>query len=253
MNLYRRFAFLLAISSAACGLPQEGDIGQFQVALVRNNTVFRVTQVFQLHVFRAVTRSGASVTCSDIPTNFRPGDELLLEVPDSPRSIPWKQKTTEATIQNVVVPPDEKLVIVALALAQWGIKGVHTVGTACQDNLSFSAGTSQTVPLTMRPTSGAVCLQTSECWAGLSCEKSFPGGYCLKLGCAGDQDCPPGSRCISDETAGNVCLATCEGISDCNTAPPQTQVCEGRFGPTSGGCGNSCVYPLWKVGNKCPI
>jgi hypothetical protein len=248
----------LAPALAACAPPPVADAatGRLGLALVSDSAIFKVVQVWQIHVVKAQTATGASVTCSDIPGNYRPGDGVLVPVLDPPKNIPWSGGTDEAKVQRFDVPVDTKLVIVVKGLALYA-SGVHSAAAGCQDNLTFKADTTTDVTVDVKATTGAACNSQPECEPALICHKGpdFNGGYCAKLGCAGDQDCPPGAVCASDGALGGICLRRCETQRDCtvDTAKGQlVQACEGRLGPTAGGCAEVCVYPLWNKSNKCP-
>jgi hypothetical protein len=249
---------LLACSAAllvACAPPPEPgeELGQARLALVSDSMIFTLIQVFQIHAVKGETASGASVTCGDIPGNYRPGDGMLVPVLDPPKNIPWNQSTVEATVQKFEVPAAQKLVILVKGLTQYS-KGIHTIASGCQDNLTFAPGTLQEIAVDVKATTGAACNAQPECELNLVCHKGqdFNGGYCARLGCTGDQDCPPGSTCASDSTTGGICLRRCETQRDCTTSPFQlVQECVGRAGPTSKGCGRVCVWPLWNKANAC--
>lgn len=245
---------LLAALLAGCSPPPwEDELGQARLALVSDSTIFTLIQVFQVHVVKAETASGASVTCGDIPGNYRPGDGQLVPVLDPPKNIPWNQGVDEAKVQKFEVPASTKLVILVKGLSQYA-KGIHTIAFGCQDNLTFSPGSLQDVAVDVKATTGAACNAQPECEPNLICHKGpdFNGGYCATLGCSGDQDCPPGSLCASDTATGGICLRRCETQRDCTTNPFQlVQECVGRSGPTAKGCGRVCVWPLWNKSNAC--
>jgi len=233
--------------------PRAGDeLGRVQLGLVLDAAVFKVIQVFQVHVVKATTTSGASVTCQDIPANYKTGDSSLVPIDGTPKSISWSGDTKEARVESFEVPADERLVFVAKGLAQYA-QGVQTVAVGCQDNLTFKAGAKQELSIDVRATTGAACNGQPECENGLFCQKGegFSGGYCAKYPCGGDQDCPPGTHCVNDPDSGGLCLRACESPADCNTSPPQSQDCVGRAGPSGAGCPTVCVYPLWNKTGKC--
>lgn len=246
---------LLASVAGACSPPPapDGELGRARVALVSDSAIFTQIQVFQIHVVKGETATGASVTCSDIPGNYRPGDSQLVPVLDPPKNIPWNQSAEEAKVQKFEVPANTKLVFLVKGLTQY-TKGIHTIAFGCQDNLTFSPGSLQDVAIDVKATTGAPCNAQPECEVNLICHKGqdFNGGYCAKLGCTGDQDCPPGSLCASDSTLGGICLRRCETQRDCTTSPFQlVQECVGRTGPTVKGCARVCVWPLWNKTNAC--
>jgi len=82
---------------------------------------------------------------------------------------------------------------------------------------------------------GSPCKSASECAAGLSCETSFPGGYCYRASCAGG--CPAGSFCWG----GNTCVQPCVGAAN-NQCPRPEQVCKPLvgFGTTTPFCRPDC-------------
>lgn len=71
---------------------------------------------------------------------------------------------------------------------------------------------------------GSACTKTEECVAGGNCltnvnlqivQLDFPKGYCSKMGCSTDNDCPSGSGCLAIT---QTCLKTCTNASQCRTA-----------------------------------
>ena len=58
------------------------------------------------------------------------------------------------------------------------------------------------------------CPPLEESDAGLEC-LPFKAGYCGLTDCAGDEDCPSGSACVTHEGA-NYCFLVCVNKEDCN-------------------------------------
>ena len=248
----RRRIWMLLLGAAACVTtcvaPPDERVGGLRLGIVQDSAIFKIIEAFQIHVVKATTTAGASVTCGDIPSNFKLGDTQLLPMID-PLGIPWKGGTEEARSPSFQVPAGEKVVVVVTGLTRYE-KGVHTVARGCQDNLILKAGSTQDLSIDVKATTGMACMATPECELNLICNKgaSFPGGYCAKVGCTGDIQCPPGSHCISDTSLGGICLGMCDAPKDCDTS---RQDCVGRIGPTAKGCAAVCIWPLWSTGNKC--
>ncbi len=69
---------------------------------------------------------------------------------------------------------------------------------------------------------GAACDDDSDCYVGdleLTC-LPFKGGYCGLEGCAGDEECPPGSACVAHEDGQNYCFLVCREKVECNPTRP---------------------------------
>jgi hypothetical protein len=73
---------------------------------------------------------------------------------------------------------------------------------------------------------GAACGKDDDCYAeetALTC-LPFKGGYCGLKGCAGNEDCPPGSACVQHDDGQNYCFLTCTEKIQCNpTRPPEIE------------------------------
>jgi hypothetical protein len=63
---------------------------------------------------------------------------------------------------------------------------------------------------------GAKCNMDAQCLDGYSCF-DWPGGYCVQLDCAVDEDCPSGSACLPLLFNGQACFDTCATDADCRT------------------------------------
>lgn len=64
---------------------------------------------------------------------------------------------------------------------------------------------------------GAQCTGNDQCDADTNqvC-LSFKGGYCGKMGCSRDTDCPTDSACIMHTDGANYCFRTCVDKANCN-------------------------------------
>ena len=51
---------------------------------------------------------------------------------------------------------------------------------------------------------------------GQSCLTQFKGGYCGVAGCTSDEECPPGSACVTHDDGMNYCFLICNVKADCN-------------------------------------
>ena len=72
---------------------------------------------------------------------------------------------------------------------------------------------------------GEACMVPGDCMAGGTClttvdilsliQLEFTGGYCSKMGCTSDAQCPEGSGC---QTLTSTCLQKCTRANECRTA-----------------------------------
>lgn len=68
---------------------------------------------------------------------------------------------------------------------------------------------------------GAECTTNEDCppqdELELACLTQFKGGYCGRVDCTGDVDCPEGSACVTHQEDGtNYCFRECQDKPDCN-------------------------------------
>ncbi|HEY5927206.1 MAG TPA: hypothetical protein VIV11_36215 [Kofleriaceae bacterium] len=65
---------------------------------------------------------------------------------------------------------------------------------------------------------GAQCTDSEQCNVddGQSCLLGFKGGYCGRMGCTADLDCPALSACIAHTDGVNYCFRTCVDKPECN-------------------------------------
>lgn len=92
---------------------------------------------------------------------------------------------------------------------------------------------------------GAECTQTAECENELlTCLTQFSGGYCGKAGCAGDVDCPPGSRCVN-HLGTNFCFLECLDKPECNVnrSVANEANCSSSITRVDSGGWKACVPP----------
>lgn len=67
---------------------------------------------------------------------------------------------------------------------------------------------------------GATCQVAEDCFeADQACLTQFTGGYCGRMDCLGDVDCPPGSACVQSGGQ-NYCFRICLDKIDCNRHRP---------------------------------
>lgn len=223
--------------------------GQLRAAIVVDRALHGFVQVFQLVVIRAATRDGVPVLCAEMPEVIDIEDPRIVPLAE-PRQIPWDGATTEARVESISVPANQPLVIVVKGLTR-NAQGTFVVGRGCADNLTYTGGTTHQESIDVRAATGAPCAMPAECEPGLDCYSSaeLPGGYCAKVGCTADADCPPGSRCAADAAGSAICARICGSQQDCE--PTQSQDCVNRLGP-DGTCGRPvCVYPLWSKSKEC--
>lgn len=264
MNLSRhtfcswtRGAALLTLMGglAACS-PPPSDPGHstIQLALVKDSTLFKMVQVFQINIVKASTADSRKISCADFPGELEIDDPSVVQVSGSPINITWDGSSNEVTQENIVVPANETLLILAQGLAKY-VQAVHVLGRGCRDNQLFVPDAQESLDIDVTATTGGACNTEADCEPTLSCLKAgedFLGGYCAKVGCKGPGDCPPGAHCVSDDTREGVCLRRCEVQQDCTTTDNQAvQECVGRIGPSSSGCSQVCVWPNWNNANEC--
>lgn len=220
--------------------------------LVSDRAVFRVIRAFQVYVLKSKTADGTPVSCVDFPGTYLPDDSRLAQVVVPPASIPWFGGTDEAAVEHIEVPAKESLVVVVTGLRPYG-SGVHTVALGCEHDLVFNAGANEPVSVDVKATAGRACGSEPDCVTNLTCHTGpeFVGGYCAKLGCSAETDCPPGTACAADTDSGGLCLRACDTVADCGVVSPQsTQECVGRVGPVAG-CVSVCVWPTWNAASAC--
>ena len=88
---------------------------------------------------------------------------------------------------------------------------------------------------------GAECDESAECDSAdedltLDCLAEFTGGYCGLEGCAGDEDCPEGSACVTQvegAEAANYCFRVCRDKPECN---------ENRTEANESNCSSNVVF-----------
>jgi hypothetical protein len=253
-------ALPLAALLCACGPPPQDEAEptatlQLPSVVMHDSLLFTFIQVFQIHILEAVNSTGEVVTCEDFPSRYSttPVDPRLKEATTTdPITNKWSQPPSPAPLNAIQVPSDRKLLIVIKGLTQTQ-KGPHVVARGCEDDLTFKEGSKNTLDVDAKATTGASCDRQSDCELTLTCHRgpTLPGGYCARIPCSGDASCPPGTRCISDALGGTtMCMRTCQKDADCETTTGG-QICEGRQGPTGGGCAEVCVNPLWNKTTKC--
>ncbi len=111
--------------------------------------------------------------------------------------------------------------------------GVDATDTnALVPETSLPEVTTPDIALPTQPIAGA-CRADTDCETGY-CNTRPSNGYCT-LQCAGDEECPTGSRCISDlDSDGKrrkLCLKTCESDDGCRAdqfCPTESKVCAAR-------------------------
>jgi len=249
-----RRSLSIACLLVGCATPPEPGVGSTGTALeiVQDTAVFKAITVFQLHVFKATTQDGASLTCMDIPGNYRVENPQLVPVLDpAPTASKQQDPTAPVVFEHLRVPADEDLVFVIRGLALYK-KGTFVVGRGCLDNQKFKEGSKDNIAIDLKATTGRVCLKPTDCEPNVVCLKGpgFADGYCAVQGCAGGQECPPGSACVSDTAYNGICMRRCDSISDCEIAS-EVQDCQGRLGLSAMGCPEVCVHPPWQQSNCC--
>lgn len=260
-NLKGAAALLLCVGMlAACGAPEEVANIQPQISVQSKAAAY--VQLFQVAALRQTATDGANITCRDFPGTYSLGDSRLPRCSADGSvaakcevQVPWELgKETEARAE-LQVPFNERLIFVVQGMATSPLGGAHTVVRGCTDNVIFAPGTPhQTIAIEALATTGAACPTGTGCETGMQCHQDptyFPGGYCSKLPCSSDAECPPGGVCISDPTLGGLCARPCNATQDCAGAGTGTQLyaCEGRLGVA--GCQRVCVWPQYNIPGKC--
>ena len=87
---------------------------------------------------------------------------------------------------------------------------------------------------------GAECSTNEDCppqdGLALECLTQFDGGYCGRVDCSGDVDCPEGSACVTQEEgaqAANYCFRVCRDKPECN---------ENRTEENASNCSSNVVF-----------
>ena len=80
---------------------------------------------------------------------------------------------------------------------------------------------------------GAECSSNDQCMEDQSCLTTFAGGYCGKRDCAGDVDCPDGSKCVTHDDGVNYCFRRCTEKPECN---------ENRHPENESNCSSSVTF-----------
>jgi hypothetical protein len=251
-------ALTLTTLLCACGPPPAEEAVptatlQLPSVVMHDSLLFSFVQVFQINILEAVNSTGEVVTCDDFPSRYRTTDPRLKEATKTVNiTNKWSKPPSPAPLNPIQVPSDRKLLVMIKGLSQTQ-KGPHVVARGCEDDLTFKEGSKNTLAVDVKATTGASCDMQSDCELTLICRSgpTLPGGYCARMPCSGDASCPPGTQCISDAAGGTtMCMRKCQTFKDCETTSGG-QVCEGRQGPTGGGCAEVCVNPLWNKSTKC--
>lgn len=236
----------------ACAGPPSETVGSgIAMQVVLDTAVFEASAVFQVHVLKATTKGGGTLTCSDIPGTYRIGVPQLEELVPAQTAQKDANDPTKAVALVLRVPSEQDMVIVARGLAPY--KGTFVVGRGCRDNLNFEEGSKVKIDIDVRATTGSRCTKPADCEPNVTCLQGpgFEEGYCAVTQCSTGTKCPPGSACISDAAMGGLCMRLCKSISDCEIVA-KGQDCQGRLSLSSQGCDRVCVYPLWQQANCCP-
>ena len=72
----------------------------------------------------------------------------------------------------------------------------------------------------MRLGVGAACDSNDDCAETAPECLDFKGGYCGLADCAGDGDCPHGSKCVTHDDGVNYCFLVCVEKPECNSHRP---------------------------------
>ena len=226
------------------GCSEEDPYGELEAAIVVDRALFTVIQTFEIFVLAGTTTEGAPVTCVDIPSVYRISDTRLAIL--AQQNLPWNGATEEAQAQRMFVPADQRVLILVR-----GVSSGFVAGRGCIGDQVFFEGSENSVEVDVTATAGSPCFDDLECEQPQTCSTQFPGGYCAAIGCSSDdlgsaQACPPGSRCVDDQTGG-ICMQICEGNSDCR---PPNHLCEARR-LAGADCGPVCAPFDWNTQTKC--
>lgn len=114
------------------------------------------------------------------------------------------------------------------------------VAAACSDDDDDDGGTQA-----MRLGVGAACDGNDECAETAPECLPFKGGYCGLADCAGDADCPAGSKCVTHDDGENYCFLVCVDKPDCNRHRPLDSEanCSANITFVEDGSVKACVPP----------
>jgi len=92
---------------------------------------------------------------------------------------------------------------------------------------------------------GTACTTQSDCEDPDQECLPFKGGYCGIEDCAGDDDCPQGSACVTHTDSVNYCFLLCTDKPDCNVHRPLEDEanCVGSVDFVEGGHQKACEPP----------
>ncbi len=68
---------------------------------------------------------------------------------------------------------------------------------------------------------GAWCDDVADCDADLDCVDGIDGGWCGRVDCATNEDCPQDSVCIVRGDGSTLCVPPCESDGDCSFCRPE--------------------------------
>ena len=249
--IYRALHIIALASLAACG-PSPARIS---AAVVVDKTPFLFIEMFDVGILRSKAIDGQPIDCSIFPNPISNLDDPRIQLVRRAQ-LTWQQSTEEANVQLQQIPSGEPLIVYVEGRANFPAGNTpHVVARGCIENQVFSPGAGNPpVPVNVTATTGAACSSDVDCGSpNLTCHVdptlSLGGvGYCAKIGCGSNQECPPGAVCISDGASGGLCARRCSALSDCETVP-QVHRCITRQGPD--GCEQMCGAQQWNVGSGC--
>ncbi len=79
------------------------------------------------------------------------------------------------------------------------------------------------------PTVGDPCELTRQCGTTLTCDTTYPEGYCLKVGCRAGE-CPAEATCVDFGDENRYCMRSCSPDNECasNVVCRAAPACEGQ-------------------------
>ncbi|MCB9554990.1 MAG: hypothetical protein H6707_02725 [Deltaproteobacteria bacterium] len=247
---------LLVITAIAAGCsapPQAERLSTLQASVVIDTTVHATARLFRLVVIKSTTTESKIFSCADYPTTYDLGDSRLQII--KPVELSWTGSRDDAVIEKIRIPANQSVAVLVAALAPTADGKPFNVGRGCLDSVTVSEGTSATKWIDVRATTGASCQSTADCensgGMALECQTdpAFNGGYCAKLSCNGDFECPPGARCIPYPATGGFCARQCQAQGN-NSDCERGQQCVGRI-DSSASCSPVCLPTSFAAQEQC--
>lgn len=229
-------AIYISLALPGCG----GDGPHITTAFAKvviDKTVLKFVRGFEVAVLHVTSKQGASVACADFPSKYQFGHPDLRLV--ARQFISWSGQEDEARMV-LEVTPEQPFIVAVEGRAPYNAVE-HVVVRGCNPPVIARKDANNAVEVDATATAGRPCADQAQCEPTLSHCLTGPGfptsGYCGVAGCAGDEQCPPATKCVN-MGSGTVCARVCENTAnDCETLGGQE--CIRRVGP--GGCHGVCL------------